>query len=472
MPEEAIVDAAPEHHSHQPAPEPESELVPDPAPAPDPAAVFLSAEALAINEARLCHLASLGLDLAGKRVLEVGGGIGLHTCFFESLGCEVLFTEACLENLREARRRYPHRKGLQLDLDQETDLGHLGKFDIVYCYGTLHHLSKPAEALKALSEVCDGMILLETCVTPGDDDSLHPEMEPSAVADQAASGLGCRPTRTWVMRQLKEFFGYAYQTTTQPNHQDFECNWLAPESRKLARAVFVGSKTAISKPTLSDVPCVLQAAVPDHSGAVWFDVGAHLGETTFEFARQHPDVRVYAFEPNLEVASKSFGQLANYHLLPMAVGEHNGFASFHLNVFTAAGSLLPMDETSRREWIGGELLQQAAKVMVPCTRLDTFLEANGISQVDYLKVDAQGADFYVLLSAGDRLKDIRKIKVEVTITPTQIYIGGVSKEQFLKYLTDRGFVLISEQSQTYGQEENLVFFQLGPWLKDSQLTHS
>src|SRR5262245_10959634 len=71
--------------------------------------VFFAPNALAINEARLCHLASLGLDLTGKTVLEVGGGIGLHTCFFESLNCPVTFTDARPENLREAERRYPHR---------------------------------------------------------------------------------------------------------------------------------------------------------------------------------------------------------------------------------------------------------------------------------------------------------------------------------------------------------------------------
>ncbi len=39
----------------------------------DPFAVFLAPAALAINQARQSHLASLGL--ANKRVLEVGAGI-------------------------------------------------------------------------------------------------------------------------------------------------------------------------------------------------------------------------------------------------------------------------------------------------------------------------------------------------------------------------------------------------------------
>lgn len=446
------------------------ELLPEPtvsANKPSPADVFLTDGALAINEARLCHLASLGLDLAGKKVLEVGGGIGLHTCFFESLGCDVLFTDARADNLAEARKRYPHRKCMQLDLDVETDLTRFGKFDIIYCYGTLYHLSKPSEALKALAQICDGMILLETCVTPGSEDSLHPEFEPSEVANQASSGLGCRPTRNWVLHRLTEYFGHAYQTVTQPLHGDFECNWLEPESRKLYRAVFVGSKTALAQETLSDKACTLQNTVPNENRGVCLDVGAHLGETSFEKAQQNPNLRFYAFEPNLDLACQRFNKLANYTMLPMAVGEHDGFCTFHLNSFAGASSLLPLDETRRQEWIGGELLHQEADVLVPTTRLDSFLEASGIAQVDFLKIDAQGADIFVVRSAGERLKDIRKIKLEVTTTPTQLYVGGATKEEFIKHLSSQGFALISEQSQTHGQEENLVFFQLGHWTKDT-----
>jgi len=126
-----------------------------------------------------------------------------------------------------------------------------------------------------------------------------------------------------------------------------------------------------------------------------------------------------------------------------------------------------MDPSRLEEWIGGEVLKQDADVLVPTTRLDSFLDASGIAQVDYLKIDAQGADFLVIRSAGNRLKDVRKIKLEVTTTPTQLYVGGATKEEFVKHLAAQGYALISEQLQTHGQEENLVFFQLGPWSKDS-----
>src|SRR5256885_5811027 len=50
------------------------------------------------NARRQEHLASLGLQLSGRSVLELGAGIGDHTTFFLDRGCEVTSVEPRLEN--------------------------------------------------------------------------------------------------------------------------------------------------------------------------------------------------------------------------------------------------------------------------------------------------------------------------------------------------------------------------------------
>jgi SAM-dependent methyltransferase len=217
-------------------------------------AVFFTPEALTINKARLDHLGSLGLDLSGKSVLEVGAGIGLHTVFFEDRGCNVLCTDGNPKNVAEMIRRYPSRRVQVLDLDQATDLSYLGEFHLVYSYGTLYHLSKPEQALKALAGVCLEMILLETCVSLGKYAELHLVREPPA-SNQSVSGIGSRPTRLWIMQMLRTYFGHAYITRTQPRHPDFELDWRTPAAQPLYRSVFVGSKKPITNPSLlEDIP--------------------------------------------------------------------------------------------------------------------------------------------------------------------------------------------------------------------------
>ena len=185
----------------------------------DPFSVFLAPNAHAINHARQSHLASLGLDLAGKRVLEVGAGIGLHTPFFLERGCTVTVTDGRPENVAEIARRHPGVKTAIVDLEADRPI-ELGRFDAIYCYGLLYHLSNPQRALARLADVCDGQLLLETAVSPGTFDELLLVRDPDAF-NQAISGIGCRPTRLWILNRLKSLLGYGYIPRTQPDHLDF-----------------------------------------------------------------------------------------------------------------------------------------------------------------------------------------------------------------------------------------------------------
>lgn len=426
-------------------------------PMPEQFEVFLTDEASKINKARQDHLAALGLQLAGKTVLEVGAGIGLHTQFFEDLGCSVLITDGRPENVSEIRRRYPHRQARILDLETTTDLTILGTFDIVYCYGTLYHLSQPEVALKAMAQVCNELILLETCVTPGNTVAINPISENINDLNQAYSGIGCRPTRPWVMAMLTQYFGFAYVSKYQPCYPDFDLNWNQPLNKLLHRAVFVGSKTPLHHDKLLETLPEQQLTDPD-THRIWIDVGAHLGQTTLPQAQTNSDLEVYAFEPNIKLAAQITDITPNYVVIPAAIANHDGVSHFYLNKDDATSSLLPFDPNGLKQWIGGEQLQVKQVTIVPTIRLDTVLNRLHIPYLDYLKIDSQGGDFEVIQSAGERLKDIGKMKLEVAITPTQLYVGAHSKDAIIDYLVKHGFILIKTEKQSYDQEENLTFY--------------
>jgi FkbM family methyltransferase len=214
--------------------------------------VFDCQAAIEINKARQGHLASLGLELAQQSVLEVGSGVGLHTSFFEELGCKVLSTDARPENVAEHLRRYPYRKVEVADLIVPDSHKRFGEFDIIYCYGTLYHLSNPSLCIKELSSVCRKFFLIETCVSPVDNGEINPTNENRRNPNQSIEGIGCRPSREWVMAELKKYFPFVYVTTTQPDHHEFPLNWPAPvKGRVNTRSVFVASKQSLNLPTLS-----------------------------------------------------------------------------------------------------------------------------------------------------------------------------------------------------------------------------
>ncbi len=226
----------------------------------NPFQVFLTPEAKAINAARLEHLGSLGLALDERRVLEVGAGIGLLSGFFLGRGCSVLSTDSRHENVAEIRRRHPTREAACLDLERTDEITAAGMFDVVFCYGTLYHLSNPEAALSGLAQV-SSVILLETCCTPGETEDVNIAQEQLAVRNQSSSGRGCRPTRPWVLRRVRELWGHGYLPITQPDHGEFPLLWseLHRDVRPTenTRAIFVGSRTPLENPLLTtDIPDV------------------------------------------------------------------------------------------------------------------------------------------------------------------------------------------------------------------------
>ena len=423
--------------------------------------MFLEPEALRINHTRQTHLAALGLDLEAKRVLEVGAGIGLHTEFFEERGCDVVSTDANPLNVAEMLRRYPHRKIGLLDLDRPIALADLGSFEIVYCYGTLYHLQGPGRRARAARR---GVY--------GSDPGRRPWSCRGIIPSCTASSSRCPPirvfgasgpgrTRPWVMSALRRRFGHAYAALDQPDFPDFATDWGLIDRTGNLRAVFVGSKYPLRLPTLSALLPIRHRnarplALASRPGRV-NDVGAYRGEASRPAALDDPSLVVHAFEPVPALFKELNRGPENYRVHAMAVSDRDGTASFRINAFTAASSLLPLDEEACSAWIDGHLLIEEREITVPTIELETFMDELGIAKVEFLKVDAQGADFSVVRSAGRRLDNIRSIKLEVATTARQLYRGAADKATVKAFLEGRGFRLVETERQSHDQEENLTF---------------
>ena len=190
---------------------------------------------------------------------------------------------------------------------------------------------------------------------------------------------------------------------------------------------------------------------------VWLDVGANLGQRTFQYARANPKLKVYAFEPDIEVARERMGLLSNFVVLPMAISEESGCADFFVNTLRATNSLLPFNKAGVDAWIGNVELKTESTIRVPTIRLDEFLDRMQIAFVDFLKVDAQGMDLNVIKSAGNRLADVALIAMEVAVTDDAVYKGACTKGQAIEFMHSHGFSLTETQTKSQGQEENLTF---------------
>lgn len=204
------------------------------------------------NRRRQEHLASLGLDIANKTVLEVGSGIGDHTSFFVDRGCKVTSTDGRAELLNILQERLPNVTTLLWDVEfPPSEL--ITEHQIVYAYGILYHTSKPEFVLRNLASLCSEMLLLETCVSFGNEELINLTHENIDDPTQALEGIGCRPTRSWVFNTLKIYFPFVYLTRTQPWHKEFPVDWTSESKTNhegLIRSVFVAAKKPLNNPSL------------------------------------------------------------------------------------------------------------------------------------------------------------------------------------------------------------------------------
>ena len=118
-----------------------------------------------IEDAERSLKAMLGVEsLTGKTFLDIGSGSGLFSLAAARLGAHVRsfdFDPRSVACTRELKRRYlPNRHDWHIEEGSALDehyVASLGKFDVVYSWGVLHHTGEMWRALEnAASRVADG----------------------------------------------------------------------------------------------------------------------------------------------------------------------------------------------------------------------------------------------------------------------------------------------------------------------------
>ena len=155
--------------------------------------------------------------------------------------------------------------------------------------------------------------------------------------------------------------------------------------------------------------------------------------------------------------------LPNLFVFNLAIGEVEGIAEFNVNQDDQTSSLLPADPQGK--WASySDRLKTIKSIQVQVKRLDSFIAENNITDIDLLKIDAQGFDLQVIKSAGELIHSVKRIKLEVQLSP--LYVGSADRVAIVDYLESCGFRLVHSQPQTDGLEENLDFSRVNRYAQE------
>jgi FkbM family methyltransferase len=143
------------------------------------------------------------------------------------------------------------------------------------------------------------------------------------------------------------------------------------------------------------------------------DVGAHIGCFTVLVAAKLPNAMVYALEPaksNFDLLTRNIAanSLSNVVPLQVALSRGNGVATLHHAAENWGHSLYP-------DLAGAYWPAENVTVMA----LDEFMRSNGLSAIDHLKMNIEGAEYDVLLhSSAETLAAVHRMEVEFHPFPT------------------------------------------------------
>jgi FkbM family methyltransferase len=141
-----------------------------------------------------------------------------------------------------------------------------------------------------------------------------------------------------------------------------------------------------------------------------FDVGANVGRMTREYLDVFPKCRVHCFEPNKE----TFTVLSDFM---------KGEERVRLNMFGLGAENRTMrfraQGTSGQNAIAENDLVSEGLIDIPVRTLDDVCEELRIDCVDFIKVDTEGHDLFVLQGASKLFEKqaVRAVQVETTFDP-------------------------------------------------------
>jgi FkbM family methyltransferase len=176
---------------------------------------------------------------------------------------------------------------------------------------------------------------------------------------------------------------------------------------------------------------------------VVFDVGANVGQSAQRFTREFPGSTIYCFEP-VE---------ATYRKLEVNLRDHENVLNFRLALGAAKGpAKMVLEEVSEMSHLLGVLPESSHAAglrlqEVELESLDGFCERNGITSINFLKIDTEGGDDDILRGAESLLKRQLVDVIQVEAGMNRENTRHVPLEKLKTRLEDRRYFLFGIYEQ-------------------------
>lgn len=446
------------------------------------------------------------LELA--TAIDAGCGVGFFTRILEECGLAAGGFDGRMENVAEARNRFPGIPFEQGDIEG-AGIAALGKSDLVLCFGLLYHLENPMLAIRNLRALTGKGMLLESMCLPGSEPGMVLREEPAA-EDQSLTCIALYPSEGCLVKMLyRAGFAGVYRVAALPDHDDFRETaeharrrtvlfaavapvtlagferveeprdgrdpWARDMGAPEVRAVSSRVRRFLEKPrrakylaiakrvrrTFPEMPIPLRLPF----GAWWLaeksaldrelmqegfesaeigfvekllspgmtvvDIGAHHGLYTLLAAKRvGRKGRVVAFEPSSRERKRLARHVrlngwSNVRIEGCALGNEDGEA----DLFLVEGT---------QDWCNSlrppAVEERTCTVRVEVRRLDDVLAGLGCARVDFIKLDAEGAELSILQGASRILGSKKRPAILAEVQDIRTLPWGYAAREIIQFL--------------------------------------
>lgn len=186
------------------------------------------------------------------------------------------------------------------------------------------------------------------------------------------------------------------------------------------------------------------------------DGGANKGffvDAVFKIA---PESRFLCFEPDPPLAMNlrnKFTGNQRVQIVQAALGSASGTATLNINQSRACNSLMSSAGNTAGEL--GNFMTTVDRIEVELISLDRAMGESRLPPCDILKLDLQGYELQALKGAGETLKTVSVVIVELWYAP--VYTNAVTYLQICDLLEKSGFSLYSIVGLHYSTTDRLLW---------------
>ena len=181
---------------------------------------------------------------------------------------------------------------------------------------------------------------------------------------------------------------------------------------------------------------------------IFFDVGAHKGETLKLFSNNFNIREFYCFEPspiNFEyLKKKNFKNKKNIKIFNFGLGDKKSVLAFNQLEESSSSTLVDINQDSNYYKKKLKILNffslnrdKRKKINVNMRCLSEFMKKESIDKIDILKIDTEGYEYKVIKGAKEKIKNIHYIYFEHHFD--DMLKKGYSFSDIHRYLTKNGF---------------------------------